>query len=157
MFDVLLSGLINGNAYVLVAVGISLIFGVANLVNFAQGSIFALGAMVGWWFVVVLNWPLWATLLGTIIITALLGVIIEFICVRPLSKYPPIATLLATLAVSFVLDYSSQIIFGSQTRLFPSLLPTDNIQVGGIRFGTLDVVILGVGLVSVVGLWAFLK
>jgi branched-chain amino acid transport system permease protein len=157
MFDVLISGLVNGNAYVLIAIGISLIFGVANLVNFAQGSIYALGAMVGWWFVVVLNWPLWATLLGTIIITALLGVIIEFLCVRPLSNYPPIATLLSTLAVSFVLDYSSQLIFGSQTRLFPSLLPTDNFQFGGIRFGTLDLTILGVGLASMGGIWAFLK
>jgi branched-chain amino acid transport system permease protein len=157
MFDVLISGLINGNSYVLIAIGISLIFGVANLVNFAHGSIFALGAMIGWWFVVVLNWPLWATLLGTIVITALLGVIIELVCVRPLNGYPPIATLLATLAVSFVLDYSSQLIFGSQTRRFPSLLPTDNIQVGGIHFGTLDVTILAVSVVSVVGLWAFLK
>ncbi|HZR41616.1 MAG TPA: ABC transporter permease [Ktedonobacteraceae bacterium] len=157
MFDVLISGLINGNTYVLIAIGMSLIFGVANLVNFAHGSIFAIGAMVGWWFVAILNWPLWATLLGTIAITALLGLIIEFLCVRPLSSAPPIATLLSTLAASFVLDYSSQLIFSTETRRFPSLLPTGNIQVGGIHFGTLDVTILGVSLVSVAGLWAFLK
>jgi branched-chain amino acid transport system permease protein len=157
MFDVFISGLINGNSYVLIAIGISLIFGVANLVNFAHGSIFAIGAMVGWWFVAVLQWPLWATLLGTIAITAILGIAVEFFCVRPLVNAPPIATLLATLAASFVLDYSSQLIFGTQTRRLPSQLPTDNIQLAGIRFGTLDVTILGVSLVSVVALWAFLK
>ena len=157
MLDVLLSGFINGNSYVLIALGLSLIFGVANLVNFAHGSIFAIGAMVGWWFVAVLNWPLWATLLGTIAITAVLGVIVELVCVRPFGSAPPIATLLSTLAAAFVLDYSSQLIFGSNTRRFPSLLPTDNILVAGIRFGTLDVTILGVSLLSVLGLWAFLK
>ncbi len=157
MVDVLIGGLINGNSYVLIAIGMSLIFGVANLVNFAHGSIFAIGAMVGWWFVAVLGWPLWATLLGTIIITAALGLLVEFLCVRPLGGAPPIATLLSTLAASFVLDYSSQLIFSTDTRRFPSLLPTDNIQLGGIRFGTLDVTILGVSLTSVVVLWAFLK
>jgi branched-chain amino acid transport system permease protein len=157
MLDVLISGLINGNSYVLIALGLSLIFGVANLVNFAHGSIFAIGSMVGWWFVAVLGWPLWATLLGTIAITALLGLIVEFVCVRPFSSAPPIATLLSTLAAAFVLDYSSQLIFSTNTRRFPSLLPTDNILVAGIRFGTLDVTILGVSLVSVLGLWAFLK
>jgi branched-chain amino acid transport system permease protein len=157
MFDVLISGLINGNTYVLIALGMSLIFGVANLINFAHGSIFAIGSMLGWWFVVVLQWPLWATLLGTIAITALLGVLIEYFCVRPFGKAPPIAMLLSTLAVSFVLDYSSQLIFSPETRRFPSLLPTDNLQLGGLRIGTLDVTILGVSLVSVVALWSFLK
>lgn len=157
MLDVFISGLINGNSYVLIAIGMSLIFGVANLVNFAHGSIFAIGAMVGWWFVAVLQWPLWATIVGTIAITALLGIIVEFICVRPLVTAPPIATLLSTLAASFVLDYSSQLIFGTQTRRFPSLLPTDNFQLAGIHFGTLDVTILAVSLGSVLGLWTFLK
>jgi branched-chain amino acid transport system permease protein len=157
MLDVLISGLISGNSYVLIAIGMSLIFGVANLVNFAHGSIFAIGSMVGWWFVAVLGWPLWATLLGTILISAGLGLLVEFLCVRPLTNQPPIATLLSTLAASLVLDYSSQLIFGSDTRRFPSLLPTDNIQFGGIRIGTLDVTIFAVSLVSVVALWAFLK
>lgn len=157
MLDVFISGLINGNSYVLIAVGMSLIFGVANLVNFAHGSIFAIGAMVGWWFVAVLQWPLWATILGAVAVTAVLGVLVEFFCVRPLGAAPPIATLLATLAASFVLDYSSQLIFGTQTRRFPSLLATDNFDVAGIHFGTLDVTILGVSLVSVAALWAFLK
>lgn len=157
MFDVLISGLINGNTYVLIAIGMSLIFGVANLVNFAHGSIFAIGAMLGWWFVVVLQWPLWATLLGTIAITALLGVLIEYLCIRPLHGAPPIAMLLSTLAVSFVLDYSSQLIFSPDTRRFPSLLPTNNLQLGGLRIGTLDITILAVSIVSVAALWAFLK
>ncbi len=157
MLNVLISGLINGNTYVLIAVGMSLIFGVANLVNFAHGSIFAIGAMLGWWFVAILNWPLWATLVGVIAATALLGLLIERFCVRPLGGAPPIAALLSTVAVSIILDYLSQLIFTPATRHFPSLLPTNNLQLGELSFGTLDLVIMAVGLGSVALLWAFLK
>jgi branched-chain amino acid transport system permease protein len=157
MLDILLSGLINGNTYVLIAIGMSLIFGVAKLVNFAHGSIVAIGAMLGWWFIVALHWPFWAALPGTIVLTAGLGLIIQFVCVRPLSNAPPIAALLATVAASFVLDYGSQILFSSETRAFPSQLPTTNIQLGGLRIGTLHVTILAVCVVSVVILGVLLK
>ncbi|HBS08644.1 MAG TPA: branched-chain amino acid ABC transporter permease, partial [Microbacterium sp.] len=59
MFDLLIAGLINGNAYALVALGLSLVIGVANVVNFAHGSLFAVGAMVGWLVTSSLGMPLW--------------------------------------------------------------------------------------------------
>lgn len=157
MLDVLISGLINGNTYALIAVGISLIFGVADLINFAHGSVFAVGAMVGWWLAAILHWPLWATLLAVIVVTGVLGLAIERFCVRPLAGAPPIAPLLSTVAVSFILDYSSQDIFSPETRHFPTLLPTHNFQVGDMHFGTLALVIFAVSILSVAALWAFLK
>jgi branched-chain amino acid transport system permease protein len=157
VLDALVSGLINGNTYALIAVGISLIFGVADLVNFAHGSVFAIGAMVGWWLAGVLHWPLVPTLVAVVLVTSVLGLIIERICVRPLTGAPPIAPLLSTIAVAMILDYSSQLIFSPETQHFPTLLPTNNFQVGGMRFGILDISILVVSIVSVAGLWAFLK
>ncbi|HUX88692.1 MAG TPA: ABC transporter permease [Chloroflexota bacterium] len=157
MIDAFISGLINGNTYALVAVGISLIFGVADLINFAHGSVFAIGAMVGWWLASTLHWPLLATILAVIVVTGALGLVIERFCVRPLSQAPPIAPLLATVAVSFILDYSSQLIFSPETQHFPTLLPTHNLQVGDVHFGTLDLAIFAVTIASVAALWAFLK
>jgi branched-chain amino acid transport system permease protein len=157
MLDTLISGLITGNTYALIAIGLSLIFGVAELINFAHGSVFAIGAMVGWWLAVSLGWPLWATFLAVIVVTAALGLAIERFAVRPLRDAPPIAPLLTTVAVSLILDYSSQLIFSPETRRFPPLLPNGNFQVGSIHFGTLDLAILGVSIVSVVALWGFLR
>ncbi len=57
MIDTLFSGLIHGGAYALVAVGVSLIFGVTNVVNFAQGSLVAVGMMLAWYCGSVLGWP----------------------------------------------------------------------------------------------------
>jgi branched-chain amino acid transport system permease protein len=157
MLDTLIAGVIHGNAYALVAVGLSLIFGVTHVVNFAQGSVFALGSMLGWWFVSQVGWPLWATVIGVTVICAGVGLVINGIAVKPLSKVPPIAALLATFAVAMVLDNLSQWVFGPETRPFPEVLPTDNFVVAGVRFGTSDVVMLGITLLCMVGLGAYLK
>ena len=157
MIDTLIAGLIHGNAYALVAVGMSLIFGVTNVANFAHGSVFAIGIMLGWWFAAVLGWPILPTLLATLVITSLLGLLINVSVVGPLSKSPPIAALLATIAVGMILDNGSQLVFGPQTRAFPQILPTHNLQLGGVRFGTSDVVMLAITLASMAGLAVFLK
>lgn len=157
MIDTLLAGLVHGNAYALVAVGVSLVFGVANVVNFAHGSVVGLGAMLGWWFLAVLNWPFWVAVLGVLVSTAVIGLVINHVAVAPLAKAPPIAALLATFAVSMVLDRGSQLVFGPDTRAFPEALPNDNFAVGGLRLGTSDVVMLVTTLVVMVAVAWFLK
>jgi branched-chain amino acid transport system permease protein len=157
VLDALTSGLITGNTYALIAIGLSLIFGVADLVNFAHGSVFALGAMLGWWCVAELSLPLWATLVVVGGVTGLLGLIIERAALRPLIGAPPIAPLLSTVAIALILDRSLELTFQPESRRLPSLLATDNFRLGAMRFGTLDVVIMAVSLVSVGALWAFLK
>jgi len=157
MVDTLLAGIIQGNAYALVAVGLSLIFGVSNVVNFAQGSVFALGTMIGWWLIAERHWPLWAAVIGVCVATALLGLVINLVAVRPLSAVPPIAALLATYAVSIVLDNLSQLAFGTTTRRFPQVLATNNVTVAGFNFGTLQVVMLAVSIGTLLTLGTFLR
>jgi branched-chain amino acid transport system permease protein len=157
MQDALVAGIITGNTYALIAVGISLIFGVADLINFAHGSVFAIGAMVGWWLVAERGWPLWAAMIGVVLITAALGLAIERIALRPLINAPPIAPLLSTVAIGLILDRSSELIFTPETQRFSSELDTNNFAIGNMRFGTLDLTILAVSLGSVAALWFFLS
>ena len=156
MQDALVAGIITGNTYALIAVGLSLIFGVADLINFAHGSVFAVGAMVGWWLVAEQGWPLWAAMLGVVGATAALGLVIERVALRSLANAPPIAPLLSTVAIGLILDRSSELIFSPETRRFESQLDTNNFSIGAMRFGTLDLTILGVSLASVGALWFFL-
>lgn len=157
MLDTLFAGLIHGNAYALVAVGFSLIFGVTHVANFAHGSVFAIGSMAGWWFIAERGWPLWAAVLGVLLATGLLGLVINVLAVRPLAKSPPIAALLATVAVSLVLDNVSQLVFGPRVRPFPAALPTNDLQLGGLRFGTSDVVMFAITVLVMAGLAGYLK
>ncbi|MCC2033905.1 ABC transporter permease [Microbacterium allomyrinae] len=147
--DILLAGIVSGSTYALLAVGVSLVFGVSNIVNFAAGSVFAAGAMMGWFLAAVLAWPLWAVLVGVIVFTSLLGWLIFVVAVRPLRAAPGIAVLLATFAVGIILDNTSQRVFGAETRRFPSLLERSNFELFGFRFGTIALVIIGVAVVCV--------
>ena len=157
MFDTLIAGLLQGNVYALGAVGISLVFGVMNVVNFAQFSFFSLGAMLAWFFVVRQHLPFWVALALVIVICAALGLIINVSVVRPLAKYLPLAAMLSTYAVSQILDNVSQTAFGAQYREFPQVLSTTNFHVGSMLFGTSDVVMLGITLVLMVVMSLFLK
>lgn len=147
--DILLAGLVGGSTYALIAVGVSLVFGVSNIVNFAHGAVFAIGAMVTWWLTGPVALPLWAAAPGVILFTGLLGWAIYLIAVRPLRSAPAIAVLLATFAVGVILDNLSLRVFGGQVRRLESVFPRDNLELFGFRFGTLSLVIIGVSVVCV--------
>ena len=157
MLDTFIAGLLHGNIYALIAVGMSLIFGVTNVANFAHGSVCAIGTMLGWFLGAQLGWGIVPTLLAVIIITALLGLVINLLVVGPLAGGPPIAALLATMAVAMILDSLSQLIFSPRTRKFPELLPTHNLQLGGVHFGTSSVTMLILTVAAMAALWAFLR
>jgi branched-chain amino acid transport system permease protein len=157
VLDTLIAGLLRGNIYALGAVGISLIFGVMNVVNFAQFSFFGLGAMLAWFLVAQLGLPFWLAVIIVLGVCGALGLIINVLIVRPLAKFLPLAAMLSTYAVSQILDNTSQATFGAQARVFPQVLPTSNLHIGSMRFGTSDVVMLGITAVVMIGMSLFLK
>ena len=155
--DILLAGVIGGSAYALIAIGVSLIYGVSNIVNFAHGAVFAVGAMLGWFAAAVLGWPLPVVVLFVLVCTAALGLVINAIAIRPLAGAPPIAALLATFAIGVMLDNASLRLFGPEIRRFPSLLERSNFELFGFRFGWIGVVIIGISVLAVVALAWFVS
>jgi branched-chain amino acid transport system permease protein len=155
--DYTINGLIIGNIYALVAVGLALIFGVANLINFAHGSVYMVGAYLGWVGITFLHTSLPVTILIVVIGSALLGLAIERVGLRPLRGSSRIAPLLATIGISFVLDQVVQILFTPDPRALPSALPAWRIPVGHGTIGALDLLIAGIGLASAALLYSFLR
>ena len=156
-FDYVVNGLIVGNIYALLAVGLALIFGVSHLINFAHGSVFAVGAYVGLASITYLHTPLPLTILVVAIACALLGMLIERIGLRPLANSARIAPLLATIGISFVLDQLIQLVASPDPRALPSQVPIDRYPVGGGSIGPLDLLIAGIGLLSAAVLFLFLR
>ncbi len=155
--DYTVNGLIIGNIYALLAVGLALIFGVANLINFAHGSVYTVGAYIGWAAITYLHTPLPATLLLVIAGCALLGVAIERVGLRALHGRSRIAPLLATIGISLVLDQLVQLICFPDPRALPSQLPDVRFRIGGGTIGTLDLLIAGIGIGSAALLYLFLR
>lgn len=155
--DYTINGLIIGNIYALLAVGLALIFGVSRLINFAHGSVYTAGAFIGYTAVNYLHTPLILTVLAVVVCTALIGVVIERVGLRALQGGTRIAPLLATIGISFVLDQIIMLIFSPDPRALASQLPDWRIQVGGGTIGALDLLIAFVGLTSATILFVFLK
>ncbi len=156
-FDHTINGLIVGNIYALIAVGLALIFGVSRLINFAHGSVYVVGAYVGWVAVPHLQTPLPVTMALVAAISAIVGLLIERFGLRPLQNSVRIAPLLATIGISFVLDQLVMIAFSPTPRPLPSQLPDWRLTIGGGTIGALDLLIAGVGVASAVILFAFLR
>ena len=120
------------------AVGLALIYGVSHLINFAHGSIYMVGAYVGWLCVTYLGMPLPPTLLVVVVGCGLLGMLIERLALRPLQSSPRIAPLLSTIGVGLVLDQVAQLLFTPDPRGIASQVPSWRIQIGGGTIGALD-------------------
>lgn len=157
MLDMVWVGLVNGNAYALVALGFSLVIGVAGVINFAHGSVFAAGALVGWWAMERLHLPFVAAVLAAVVLTGLLGWLIDVVAIRPVSGKAPVAAVLSTIAVMIMLDSGLQMVFGPQIRRFSSGLPQSRLQVGGVAVGLIDVIILATSVALMVVLALFLR
>ena len=156
-FDYAVNGLIVGNIYALLAVGLALIFGVSHLINFAHGSVFAVGAYVGFAAITYLHTPLPLTLVVVAVACAGLGMAIERVGLRPLTGSARIAPLLATIGISFILDQSIQLIASPNPRGLPAQVPSWRIAVGGGTIGALDLLIAGIGLGAAGLLFVFLR
>ena len=155
--DYTINGIVVGNIYALLAVGLALIYGVSHLINFSHGSIYMVGAYIGWLSITRLGTPLPLTLACVVAGCALLGMLIERLALRPLINAPRIAPLLSTIGVGLVLDQTMQLLFTPDPRGVPSQVPDWRIQIGGGTIGALDLLIGGIGLVSALLLYLFLR
>jgi branched-chain amino acid transport system permease protein len=155
--DYTVNGLVAGNIYALLAVGHALIFGVANLINFAHGSVYTIGPYIGWAAITFLHTPLPVTMLIVFVACALVGMLIERVSLRPLQGKARIAPLLATIGLSFVLDQLVQLVFSPDPRAVPSDLSDWRLMMGGGSIGAMDILIAGVGIVSAALLYVFLR
>lgn len=117
----LLTGLANAAALFLVASGLSLIFGVTRIVNFAHGSFYMLGAFVGYSLMQVLPGAIgfWAAVFFAGIVVGIIGVIVEILVLRPVYKAPELFQLVATFGVILVIQDLTLMVWGAEDLLGP--------------------------------------
>lgn len=157
LFEQTVNGLVIGNIYALIAVGLSLIFGVSNLINFAHGSVYMIGAYVGWVCVARLHVPLLAAFGIVAAVCGLLGILIERFGLRSLQNSARIAPLLSTIGISLMLNQLVEIVFSPRPQSFPNPLPPFRLQLGSTSIGSLDIMIAVTGVGAAVILYLFLR
>ncbi|MEN8934469.1 ABC transporter permease [Planktotalea arctica] len=117
----ILTGLANASALFMVASGLSLIFGVTRIVNFAHGSFYMLGAYVGYSFMQVLPgaWGFWTSILLAGLVVGVIGIIVEMLVLRPVYKAPELFQLVATFGVILVIQDLALLVWGADDVLGP--------------------------------------
>lgn len=144
-------GVVTGILYVLVALGLTLIYGILHIVNFAHGEIYMLGAMAVFYLHVVSGIPLPVSLLLIPLLAVLLGLLIERGVFRPL-RGQWLQLVVASVGVSLVIQSLGWIAFGIQEKNVPSIFP-GVMEVVGVRLPYERLFAAGIGLVLVAGLY----
>ena len=116
------SGLALGSMYALVALGYNITYATSRTVNFSQGQSVMVGAVVAYALYVGAGWPFAPTVAVTLLALALLGVFVERVAVRPFLRAGSIAWLLSTIALGIIAENAAMLLFGKDTRAFPSAL-----------------------------------
>ena len=115
------TGLLLGGPLALNALGIVLIFKATYIFNFAQGQLLLLGALITWWFALELGAPLWLAIILALVLSAVFGLLIERLALRPMTGQPLLSIILMTLGLSQVLQGLALLVFGSVQRNFPQI------------------------------------
>ena len=120
------TGLLAGGPLALTALGLVLVFKSTYIFNFAYGQMLLLGALFTWWFAVERGLPLWLAVILALIMSALLGLVIERLALRPMTGQPLLAIILMTLGLSLVLQGLALVFFGGVQRNFPQIFSAAN-------------------------------
>jgi branched-subunit amino acid ABC-type transport system permease component len=150
-----INGIVTGMILALVASGLTLIFGIMDVVNFAHGELFMLGAYVGVTTIVATG-SFWLALLVATVVIALLGAIIQVTTLRPLLGRDPLTTILATFGLSLVLQNYALWQFGPVARKIPEPF-TGHFSLFYLDYPWYRLVIAGLSAAIIGALWLFLK
>ena len=154
-FQHAINGLSLGSIYALIALGYTMVFGILQLINFAHSEVYMLGAFFGYFTARkfgLADHPSVASLLITLIASmagcALVGFCIERFAYRPLRNAPRINSLITAVGVSLLLQFSGQLVFGSDPKLFPPVYqPMSDLSIGDLKINALQVLVFVVAVV----------
>jgi len=159
--QLLVTGLVVGGVYSLVALGFVLIYKSSDVINFAQGELLLAGAwvalsLVGLFKVPTVPFFLLAVLV-TLLFSYLLGILIERVVLRPFIGEPVISVIMATIGLSSVLRGLIQVLWGTETRIFPPIFPQEPLRLGSIVVSQVYLWSLGTSLVLLLIFSLFFK
>lgn len=156
-----LTGLANAASLFLVAAGLSVVFGVTRIVNFAHGSFFMLGAYVAYslaGLLADLRVGFWIAVVGAGLAVGLLGVVVEFLVLRRLYRSPELMHLVATFGLLLVIQDATLALWGPDDLLGPRVPGlAGSVDVLGARLPAYDLALIVLALVVLAGLWILLK
>lgn len=118
-FQQLFNGITMGSVYVLISIGLTMIYGILELLHFAHGVVYMAGAFAAVSCITLFHTNIFVAVIASMVVSAFLGWFIEIFAYRPVRNAPKITALISGIGMAIVLENLYRIIYGSQTKAFP--------------------------------------
>lgn len=151
-----LTGINLGLMYALIAIGLTLIFGIMRIIQYAHGEFYMLGAYVLYYWSAVLEWPYWLGILASAVTIFIVGAIVQLILFRPLHGKNILYSLAVSMGLVFIISSGGLLTFGTVVRGIPSVV-TGGVMVLGAFVAYERLVISLFSAVLILALWFFLQ
>jgi len=157
LIQYLINGISIGAVYAIIALGYTMVYGIAKMLNFAHGDIIMVGAYISFCVTNYLGLPAIVSVLAAMAVCTLLGILIEGLAYKPLRGVPSLAVLITAIGVSYFLQNAAQLIWGSAPKNFSSIVTGDALKLfGGQLVITGEVIVtIAASVVIMVGLTLF--
>lgn len=133
LIETLISGLSLGSIYALMALGYTMVYGIAKMLNFAHGDIIMVGAYVCFFATGQFGLPPIAGVLLAMVVCTILGMVIERLAYKPLRQAPSLAVLITAIGVSYFLQNSALLLWKSDPKVFTSVVPGGALTLGSVN------------------------
>ncbi len=150
----LINGISLGSIYALIALGYTMVYGIINLINFAHGDVYMMGAYVGFVVTTSLHLGFVPSLIIAMAFCAVLGVVIEKVAYKPIRNSTRIAALITAISVSLFLEYGMVYLVSPEKKIIPDILPKDSIKLfnGNVILDYKNIIVIVITIVLMIGL-----
>ena len=149
IFSQIVNGLQSGAVFALVALGYSMVYGIIRLLNFAHGDIIMVGAYTAFYAMVSFHMhPVFSVVLA-VVVSTLLGVVIEKVAYTPLRSAPRLSLLITAIGISFLLENGAQLLFGADTKSMDPIV-SGNTTIGGVNISYAALITIVVSVIAMI-------
>lgn len=155
MLSYLINGISLGSVYAIIALGYTMVYGIAKMLNFAHGDVIMIGGYMAFCSTSYLGWPVIPSVLFSIIVCTMLGIVIERLAYKPLRDASSLAVLITAIGVSYFLQNAALLIWSSNPKAFPNMVDLPNLVIGDIQISSVAIVTIIACIVIMTGLTLF--
>ena len=153
----LINGISLGSVYAIIALGYTMVYGIAKMLNFAHGDVIMVGAYVCFFAISSYNLPPAVGVLIAVALCTVLGIVIERLAYKPLRQAASLAVLITAIGVSYFLQNGAQLLWGTNNKMFPTFITGDAITLfgGQLHVSAATLVTIVACVVIMIGLTVF--
>lgn len=153
----LVNGIGLGSVYALIALGYSMVYGIAKMLNFAHGDVIMVGAYISFCVTYYMNMPAYLSVLAAVLVCTILGVTIEKVAYSPLRHASSLSVLITAIGVSYLLQNAALLIWGANPKVFPSMFRIPSIKLfnGELQITGETILTIAVNIIIMIALTLF--